>query len=206
MFWGRLEPECLPEIFSRSAETVMPSRYEPFGIVGLEAMACGSPLVASDVNGLAHVMLRSYAPRPVPPGNAEALAWTLAGFLRRRGQQSVVARNARIWAGAFSMTEVARRFRSLYAGESPPPHRMGALASSRSGCLRTGRATLEPHCSPPRPGRTAVCPQDHRHLSRSRCVAVRSACRPRHSRQSGASEPHPVPSSPPMGSAGPCGP
>jgi alpha-maltose-1-phosphate synthase len=58
VFWGR---EMLPigkirEILSAATVFVCPSVYEPLGIVNLEAMACGTAVVASDVGGIPEVV------------------------------------------------------------------------------------------------------------------------------------------------------
>lgn len=46
-FLGRISHEKLPEIYSHNNVCVMPSSYEPFGKVALEAMACGTPTIVS---------------------------------------------------------------------------------------------------------------------------------------------------------------
>jgi len=119
-FWGRVEPEALPELYSRSTVTVMPSRYEPFGIAGLMAMACGSPLIASAVGGLQHVVVHKVTGYAIPPDDPLALAWAISGFLRPNGQRQPLSRNGEVWAQAFSMDRVAAEFRRLYRGEREP--------------------------------------------------------------------------------------
>lgn len=54
---GWLPPHELHALFARAALVVMPSRYEPFGMVALEAMRAGAPLLASDTGGLREVAL-----------------------------------------------------------------------------------------------------------------------------------------------------
>jgi alpha-maltose-1-phosphate synthase len=58
VFWIQqmLQPAEVRQILSRAAVFVCPSVYEPLGIVNLEAMACGTAVVASDVGGIPEVV------------------------------------------------------------------------------------------------------------------------------------------------------
>jgi D-inositol-3-phosphate glycosyltransferase len=51
-FPGRISQEVLPNYYAAADVCVVPSHYEPFGLVAIEAMASGTPVVASDVGGL----------------------------------------------------------------------------------------------------------------------------------------------------------
>ena len=53
---------------------VMPSHYESFGMVALEAMAMGTPVIASEVGGLAHLVQHGVTGFHVPSRDPEALA------------------------------------------------------------------------------------------------------------------------------------
>lgn len=54
---GWLPPHELQALFARASIVLMPSRYEPFGMVALEAMRAGAPLLASEMGGLGEIVL-----------------------------------------------------------------------------------------------------------------------------------------------------
>jgi glycosyltransferase involved in cell wall biosynthesis len=85
---GFVQPDRLPEVMGSAAAFVLPSRFEPWGVVVQEAAACGLPLICSDACGAAEHLLRDGLNGVVfPAGDAEALA---DGMLRMSGlDQSV---------------------------------------------------------------------------------------------------------------------
>ena len=56
VFLGKRAQDTLPYYYSAAEVLVMPSFYESFGMVALEAMACGTPVIASQVGGLAFLV------------------------------------------------------------------------------------------------------------------------------------------------------
>jgi glycosyltransferase involved in cell wall biosynthesis len=70
---------------------VYPSLYEPFGIVALEAMAAGAPVVVSDAGGLKEVVRHEETGILTYAGNAESLAW---GILRTLQDPTAAQRRA----------------------------------------------------------------------------------------------------------------
>lgn len=73
-FPGRLLPEDLPSYYSAANVCVVPSHYEPFGLVALEAMACRTPVVASQVGGLQFTVIPEITGLLVPPQDEAAFA------------------------------------------------------------------------------------------------------------------------------------
>jgi len=69
---GRVEDAELPALYSGARALIFPSLYEGFGLPALEAMACGTPVVASNTTGLAEAV--GDAGLTVDPRNAEELA------------------------------------------------------------------------------------------------------------------------------------
>ena len=68
-------------LYRKAEVVVVPSLYEPFGLVALEAMACGRPVVASATGGLAEIITDGNDGVLVPPGDARALAMALSRVL-----------------------------------------------------------------------------------------------------------------------------
>jgi starch synthase len=107
-------PEVV-QLYSHAAVFVCPSIYEPFGLINLEAMACGTPVVASRVGGIPEVVVDGETGRLVEPGNAGALADALRQALadpagaRRMGE----AGRRRVEAH-FSWDRIADRTLAIY--------------------------------------------------------------------------------------------
>jgi glycosyltransferase involved in cell wall biosynthesis/phosphoheptose isomerase len=78
---GRLERHEVPPLLRSADAVVSVPWYEPFGIVPLEAMACGVPVVASAVGGMIDSVVDGVTGVHVPPRDPERLATTLADLL-----------------------------------------------------------------------------------------------------------------------------
>jgi len=76
---GYLDTGTIRRLFLAADVCVIPSLYEPFGIVALEAMAAGCPVVASDTGGLSEIIEHEKTGVKVYPNNPDSLAW---GILR----------------------------------------------------------------------------------------------------------------------------
>jgi starch synthase len=90
----------------------LPSYAEPFGTVLAEAMAAGTPVVATAVGGLPEVVTDGVDGVLVPPGRPDALA---AGILRALETREQLGTNARPSARRFDADGYARRVEALIA-------------------------------------------------------------------------------------------
>ena len=81
VFLGKRDQDKLPYYYSAAEVLVMPSHYELFGMVALEAMACGTPVIASEVGGLAYLVRDGETgftiPDQEPDKLCEKLSWLL---------------------------------------------------------------------------------------------------------------------------------
>ncbi len=73
-FLGKQGQDVLPDYYSAADVVVMPSHYESFGMVALEAMACGTPVVASRVGGLLFTVIDGVTGMHARSGDPESLA------------------------------------------------------------------------------------------------------------------------------------
>jgi D-inositol-3-phosphate glycosyltransferase len=91
---GRIGRDQVPALLRSADVVVCPPWYEPFGMVPLEAMACGVPVVATAVGGLVDTVVDGMTGLHVPPRQPRALAAALASLLadpRRRAAFGRVA-------------------------------------------------------------------------------------------------------------------
>jgi glycogen(starch) synthase len=86
---GYLDTDTIRRLFLAADVCVIPSLYEPFGIVALEAMAAGCPVVASDTGGLSEIVEHEKTGVKVYPNNPDSLAW---GILRVLESKDLVER------------------------------------------------------------------------------------------------------------------
>jgi D-inositol-3-phosphate glycosyltransferase len=114
------QPQHRLRLFYAAAEaTVMPSYYESFGMVALEAMACGSPVVASRVGGLTTTIKDGVTGHLVAEGDPAALARRLAGLLSDRQERDRLGGEAARWAAEHRWPCVAEGVCRLYSELRP---------------------------------------------------------------------------------------
>lgn len=94
LFTGFIKDEVRDWFYQKSEVAVFPSLYEPFGIVALEAMAAGTPVIVSNVGGLAEIIEDGITGLKVSPDNDEELAAALKKVLDDRNLADQLKRNA----------------------------------------------------------------------------------------------------------------
>ncbi|MEM3601417.1 MAG: glycosyltransferase family 4 protein [Candidatus Bathyarchaeia archaeon] len=80
-FTGFIDDETLKKLQRCADVTVVPSLYEPFGIVAIEAMAAKSPVVVSDVGGLSEIVEHDVTGVKVYPNDPNSLTWGIIRVL-----------------------------------------------------------------------------------------------------------------------------
>ena len=113
-FLGSKDQDTLVDYYSAAATVVVPSHYESFGMVALEAMACGTPVVASDVGGLSINIADGFNGYLVPVGDAEALAAKLTLLLKYDSLRKQLSWQASRWAERYSWSNIAEEVMAVY--------------------------------------------------------------------------------------------
>jgi len=118
-FLGAQPQRRLRYFYVAAEATVMPSYYESFGMVALEAMACGRPVVASRVGGLTTTVKDGVTGYLVPEGDAAALAARLELLLHDPKTRARLGREAVRWAADHRWPCVAEAVCRLYSELRP---------------------------------------------------------------------------------------
>jgi D-inositol-3-phosphate glycosyltransferase len=116
----RLEPPCpqaeLADWYRAADLVLVPSHSESFGLVALEAQACGTPVVAASVGGLRTAVRDGYSGVLVDGHDPVVWAQVLAGLLGSPGRLESLSRGARKHASGFGWPTTADRLTDVYTG------------------------------------------------------------------------------------------
>ncbi|MGC1245421.1 MAG: glycosyltransferase, partial [Spirulinaceae cyanobacterium] len=131
-FPGRIGDEELPLYYAATDVSVVPSHYEPFGLVAIEAMASGTPVIASDVGGLQYTVVSEETGLLAPPQDAEAFAKAINRILDDSQWRDQLGGNARKRVEEkFSWQGVASQLNELYV----------QLIAENNAALKPAKAT-----------------------------------------------------------------
>ena len=113
-FLGAKDQDALQYYYSAAEVVVMPSHYESFGMVALEAMARGTPVIASEVGGLAFVVRDGVTGFHVPERDPQALAAKIELLLNDAPLRARLGHQAACWAQSYGWPVIADRLLALF--------------------------------------------------------------------------------------------
>ena len=113
-FVGMVDQTLLPLYYNAADVCVVPSYYESFGLVALESLACGTPVVASRVGGLSTVVQHGRTGYLQSWRCPEPFADSLEVILGSKGLRNSMSREARKWAEGMGWEMVAKETSRLY--------------------------------------------------------------------------------------------
>lgn len=114
VFRGAIPQEDLPAYYSAADVLVVPSHYESFGLVAVESLACGTPVVGSMVGGLPTVIQDGETGLLVPWRRPESFAERIERVLDDPSLRAALSANARQSVYRYSWEAVADRVTALY--------------------------------------------------------------------------------------------
>ena len=116
-FLGRLEEIDLIRTYQSSDIFILPSinRHEAFGLVLTEAMACGVPVIASNLPGVRQVFRNELDGLLAEPGNAQDLAEKIAGLIGNEPKRNAMSKSARSYAvSRYSWENIADKLKNVF--------------------------------------------------------------------------------------------
>jgi len=114
VFLGKRDQDKLPYYYSAAEVVVMPSHYESFGMVALEAMACGTPVIASEVGGLAYLVRDGETGFTIPAEEPEMLCEKLSWLLNDEALHQKMSGQAAEYAQDYAWEKIAKQIVEVY--------------------------------------------------------------------------------------------
>jgi D-inositol-3-phosphate glycosyltransferase len=114
IFLGKRGQDTLPYYYSAAEVLVMPSHYESFGMVALEAMACGTPVIASEVGGLAYLVRDGETGFTIPSSEPDKLCEKLSWLLSDPHLHRTMGLRAAEYARSYSWDKIAPQVVDVY--------------------------------------------------------------------------------------------
>jgi D-inositol-3-phosphate glycosyltransferase len=115
VFLGKKSQDTLPYYYSSADVLIMPSYYESFGMVALEAMACGTPVIASQVGGLPFLVKNGKTGFVIHEKDPEAIADALLRIMTDANLKNQLGSNAAEYALDYSWSLIAQRISREYS-------------------------------------------------------------------------------------------
>lgn len=116
VFLGKRDQDRLPYYYSAAELLVMPSHYESFGMVALEAMACGTPVIASEVGGLAYLVRDGETGYTIPDQEPETLCEKISWLLNDHELHATMSQRAVEYAQDYAWEKITKQIVDVYQG------------------------------------------------------------------------------------------
>lgn len=116
VFLGVRDQDKLSYYYSAAEVVVMPSHYESFGMVALEAMACGTPVIASEVGGLAYLVRDGETGFTIPAEEPDTLCEKLSWLLNDEELHAKMSAQAAAYAQDYAWEKIAKQIVEVYEG------------------------------------------------------------------------------------------
>jgi D-inositol-3-phosphate glycosyltransferase len=127
-FLGSRDQDTLVDYYNAATTVVVPSYYESFGMVALEAMACGTPVIATDVGGLSLNVADGYNGYLIESGDVDALAYKIGLLITQDELRRHLGVQARRWAERFDWGVITDETLAVYADALGAPAPLPAAA------------------------------------------------------------------------------
>jgi glycosyltransferase involved in cell wall biosynthesis len=114
-YQGVVEPKDVPVLINKSRIFLYPSRQEPFGLSIVEAMACGVPVITTDVFGPSEIVTHNQDGIAVPPDDVETLAGAVETLLKDTELRDRISKNAlKSVKERFDIKQYAKQLLAIY--------------------------------------------------------------------------------------------
>ncbi|PKQ27893.1 MAG: glycosyl transferase family 1 [Candidatus Anoxymicrobium japonicum] len=115
IFTGHLDTDALCAFYKSADLTVVPSLYEPFGMVVLESMAMGTPTIVADTGGLSEIVAHEETGLKFEPGNPDSLAGAMLRVLEDPELNARITSDAMSYMGdTYNWSQITRRTLDVY--------------------------------------------------------------------------------------------
>ena len=111
---GSVDEERQGELLRRALVVCVPSRYEGWGMVAVEAAAAGKAVLGTDIDGLRDAVRHDETGVLVPPGDVDALAAGMWSLIADEPRRRCLGAAGRAWAGRFGWDRLAGDLEEVY--------------------------------------------------------------------------------------------
>lgn len=123
-FKGEVEHDQLPPFFNQADVFIMPSLSEGFGIVAIEAMASGLPVIASRVGSLVDIIEHKVTGFTIEPKNSRAIREYVINILKDKDLHRRISDNASRYARKYSWDTIAQKMTVIYKSFTIGEHKI----------------------------------------------------------------------------------